>query len=301
MRVLVTGAAGFVGRQLLANLEAQGHEATGVDVDCDVREPAAVAQRVRALRPQALVHLASLSSVAESLSAAEESFAVNYLGARSVLEAVRGEAPGCRVLLVGSSEVYGSRAKSGERFGEDARLAPASPYASSKACADRLGAAYRELGLDVVRLRPFNHTGPGQDPRFVVPGLARQLAEIERGIREPVLRAGNLDSVRDFLDVDDVLAAYLALLDPAAGAGPFNIASGVAQRIGALLETLCGIAGLQPEVQLDPGRFRPTDYSVGDPSALREATAWRPTRPLEYTLDRVYRYEVDRLRDSGGR
>lgn len=288
-----------MGRQLLVELAAQGHDAAGIDADCDIREAAAVARAVRGAAPQALVHLAGLTSVAGSLSAAEESFAVNYLGARSVLEAVRREAPACRVLLVSSGQIYGNCAHSGKAFREEAPLAPVSPYANSKACADRLGAAYRELGLDVVRVRPFNHTGPGQDERFVVPSFARQLAEIQRGDREPALRTGNLDCVRDFLDVDDVLAAYVALLDPAAGAGPFNIASGVERRIGALLEALCGIAGVKPDVQPDPGRFHPTDYSVGDATALREATAWKPERELASTLERVYRYEVERLRDSG--
>ena len=301
MRVLVTGAAGFVGQRLLVELAAQGHDAVGTDVDCDIRDAEAVAQSVRVAAPEALLHLAGLSSVSGSLSDAEQSYAVNYLGARSILEAVRHEAPDCRVLLVGSGEVYGNHARSGEAFREDAPLAPVSPYANSKACADRLGAAYRELGLDVVRVRPFNHTGPGQDERFVVPSFARQLAKMRRGERAPALRTGNLDCVRDFLDVDDVLAAYLALLDPAVGAGPFNIASGTARRIGALLETLCEIAGLEPELEPDPTRFRPTDYSVGDASALREATQWQPTRELKNTLERVYRHEVERLRESGRR
>lgn len=299
--MLVTGAAGFVGQRLLAELAAQGHESRGIDVECDIRDPRAVARSVRGSAPQALIHLAGLASVASSHTAAEETFAVNYMGARSILEAVRQEAPQCRVLLVGSGEVYGNRAPGGERFREEAAFAPGSPYAHSKACADRMGAAYRELGVDVVRVRPFNHTGPGQDERFVVPSFARQLAEIAEGRKEAILRTGNLDCVRDFLDVEDVLSAYLTLLVPASGAGPFNIASGVGQRIGSLLETLCTIAGLEPEVVADPARFRPSDHSVGDATALREATGWRPKVDLTHTLERVYRYEVDRLKHSGTR
>ena len=299
VRVLVTGAAGFVGQRLLAELAAQGHESRGTDVECDIRDPTAVAQSVRETAPQALIHLAGLTSVPASHSAAEDTFSVNYLGARSVLEAVRHEAPRCRVLLVGSGEVYGNRAPNGEPFREEAAFATGSPYANSKACADRLGAAYRELGLDVVRVRPFNHTGPGQDERFVIPSFARQLAEIASGGKQAILRTGNLDCVRDFLDVDDVVAAYLGLLVPDAGAGPFNVASGVGQRIGALLDTLCAIAGLEPAIELDPARFRPTDHSVGDATALREATGWRPEADLTNTLERVYQHEVDRLRNSG--
>jgi len=301
VRVLVTGAAGFVGRRLRVELVARGHEAVGIDAETDVRDGVAIARSVRGATPEALIHLAGLTSVAGSLSAAEESFSVNYLGARSVLEAVRREAPDCRVLLVGSGEVYGNLARGGESFREDAPLAPASPYAYSKSCADQLGAAYRELGLDVVRVRPFNHTGPGQHTRFVVPSFARQLAEIAAGHREAVLRTGNLDCVRDFLDMEDVLDAYLALLDPSVGTGPFNVASGVARRIGDLLEMLCEIAGIEPELQVDPKRFRATDYAVGDAGALREATDWQPERELANTLERVYRYELEQLGSSGQR
>ncbi|MGE4651026.1 MAG: GDP-mannose 4,6-dehydratase [Myxococcota bacterium] len=301
VRVLVTGAAGFVGQRLLAELEAQGHESFGIDVECDIRDPRAVARSVRGSAPQALIHLAGLASVASSHAAAEDTFAVNYVGARSILEAVRQEAPQCRVLLVGSGEVYGNHAPGGEPFREEAAFTPGSPYANSKACADRMGAAYRELGLDVVRVRPFNHIGPGQHERFVVPSFARQLAEIAGGRKEAILRTGNLDCVRDFLDVEDVLSAYLALLVPASGAGPFNIASGVGLRIGALLDTLCAIAGLEPEIETDPTRFRPTDHSVGDASALRQATGWRPQVDLNHTLERVYRHELERLQRSGTR
>jgi len=163
-------------------------------------------------------------------------------------------------------------------------MAPRSPYAWSKAAAEWLGGLAAREGRDVVRVRAFNHTGAGQSERFVASTFARQVAEIAAGRRPPRMDVGNLSSLRDFLDVDDVVDAYLALLDPAVPADVYNVASGHGITVQSLLDELIAIAGIDPEIRVDPERFRPTDASVGDASRLRAATGWQPRRPLRETL-----------------
>lgn len=287
MRVLVTGAAGFVGRRLVPRLEAEGAEVSGVDLEVDVADPRAVEQAVGGFAPDALIHLAAISSVARSRNEADLTYRVNFLGSRCVFEAVRARAPRARVLLVGSGDVYGTAAPGAPAFAESAPLRPDSPYARAKACADLLGGHHARHGLDVVRVRSFSHSGPGQADAFVASSFARQLAEIAAGRREAALRVGNLESVRDFLDVDDVIDAYLRLLSPRVPAGVYNVASGRGWRIGDLLDRLIELAGVAPEVEVDASRVRPTDHSVGEATRLREATGWQPRIDFGDTLARL--------------
>jgi nucleoside-diphosphate-sugar epimerase len=211
-----------------------------------------------------------------------------------VLEAALREAPESRVLLVTSGEVYGVVPGTGATpFRETDALAPRTPYARTKAGADLLGTCYAERGLDVVRVRPFNHTGPGQSLSFVAPAFARQVAAIAAGKSEPRLVVGNLDSVRDFLDVDDVVDAYQRLLDRGVPADVYNVASGVGRRIGDLLDVLIELAGARCEIEVDPERVRPTDSSLGDATRLREATGWSPRTPWHDTLSRLLAWAGD--------
>ena len=289
MRVLVTGAAGFVGRHLLPALSSAGHEVFACDVEVDVSDAAAVQAKVETSAPDAIVHLAAISSVAQSAREPDLTRRVNFEGTHCVLDAARRIVPSCRVLTVTSGDVYGTRDPGAEPFREDAPLRPGSPYARSKAEADVLAERFAEEGLDVVRVRAFNHTGPGQSDAFVVPSFARQVAEIACGARPAALRVGNLDSVRDFLDVGDVVAAYVRLLDPSVEAGTYNVASGSGRRIGDLLDRLLALAQITPEIEVDPARLRPTDWAVGDAARLRAATGWAPQIPLDDTLSRVLR------------
>ena len=290
MHALVTGSAGFVGRHLLPRLRAAGFEVVGTDLELDVANASAVASKVAELRPEAIVHLAALSSVAASRQKTELAYRVNYLGARSILEAAARAAPEARVLLVGSAEEYGSAEPGSLPFTEATPLRPGSPYARTKAAADLLGATYAERGLEVVRVRPFNHAGPGQSDTFVLASFARQVAEIESRRREPVLEVGNLNSVRDFLDIEDVIEAYLALLDRGVPAGVYNVASGKGAPLGDHLDALLALASLHPAIEVDPERLRPADFSVGDAGRLREATAWEPRILLSRTLEQVLEY-----------
>jgi GDP-4-dehydro-6-deoxy-D-mannose reductase len=288
MRVFVTGASGFVGRRLVPRLLDAGHTVRGTDRELDVTRPEALASALADWPPDAVIHLAALSSVAVSWREPELCYRINFLGARHLLEAVRGHCPRARVLLIGSADQYAATRPRARPFDESMPLRPRSPYARAKAAAELLGQRHAAEGLDVVRVRAFNHTGAGQSDDFVVSSFARQLAEIRRGEREPRMRVGNLDSVRDFLHVDDVIRAYLALLDPAVPADVYNVASERAASIRDVLEGLASIAGITPEVEVDPERWRETDWLVGDASRLRHATRWQPRVALETILQELF-------------
>jgi GDP-4-dehydro-6-deoxy-D-mannose reductase len=285
--VLVTGGAGFVGRHLGPRLVAGGCEAIGRDQEVDITDPAALEREVERVAPDAIVHLAAQASVAASSRDETATFHVNYLGARNLLEAAARRAPRARVLIVSSGDVYGASEPSGPPFDELAPLRPRSVYARTKACADLLAGEYAQRGLDVVRVRPFAHTGPGQSDAFVVPSFAQQAVAIAEGRREPRLVVGNLESVRDFLDVEDVVDAYARLLDSAVPAGVYNLASGIGRRIAEVLDGLLACADTSPSIEVDPARYRPAECSVGDAARLRAATGWAPRVPFTRTLERV--------------
>jgi len=287
MRVFVTGAAGFVGRRLEARLAAEGARVIGTDLELDVADGARVADAVSAARPDAIVHLAAISFVPEAESNPRAVYRVNFLGACSILEAARRISPGVRLLLVGSGHVYGAADPGVPPFDESSPLRPDSPYSWTKTAADLLGGVYQRRGVDVVRVRPFNHTGAGRPDRFVESSFARQIAEIEAGLRPPTIEVGNLDAVRDFLDVEDVIEAYLRLLDPKVPAGPYNVASGEGISIRDLLDLLLAETWVRPEVKLDRARWRPANSSVGCAERLEKATGWAPRVPLRETLKRL--------------
>jgi GDP-4-dehydro-6-deoxy-D-mannose reductase len=284
MRIWVTGARGFVGRHLTPRLADQGFEVIATDRELDVSDRVRVAEKILDVNPDAIVHLAAQSSVAASIADPQLTYRVNYLGTLAVLQGAAACSNKPRVLLIGSADQYGTGKLNSHPFHEDSPQSPSSAYAHSKAEADRLGATFASNGLPVVRVRAFNHTGPGQSDAFVLSSFARQTAEIEAGIREPVLRVGNLDSVRDFLDVADVVDAYLRLLDPQLEVDAYNVASGVGVPLGDLLDQLLAPLPHKPRIEKDPTRFRPTDYLVGDSSRLRAATGWEPRVPIERTL-----------------
>ena len=234
-----------------------------------------------------MVHLAGQSSAARSFEDPAATFEANVTGTRNLLEAARAGAPAARLLIVGSSEVYGPQPE-GSRAGEETPFAPVSPYAASKAEADRLAeaSAQGEPGLDVIRARAFSHTGPGQSAVFVVPAFAQQIAAIEAGRRETVLRVGNLEVMRDVSDVRDVMRAYIALLDHGTRGAVYNVCRGEGVKLTEVVRRLVGLARVAIRVEVDPARLRPADipWLVGDPSRLARDTGWRAEIPLEHTL-----------------
>lgn len=296
-RALVTGSAGFVGPHLTAALEAAGRDVWTTDrtpaperaqhLPCDLTDADAVRGLVERVRPERVFHLASLSSVAYSFDHPLEVLQTNLAAACNVLEALRHAAPAARLLLVGSAEQYGQVAESELPLAESQPFRPASPYAVSKVAQEVLGMQYAAAhGLYVVACRSFNHSGPGQTDRFVLPAFARQIAAAEAGAGEPVLRVGNLDVWRDFLDVRDVVAAYVQILERGTAGQAYNVCSGTAHRIGDLLETMLAAARRPLHVEIDPARYRPADLRAlrGDPAKLEGATGWRPRRTVPAML-----------------
>ncbi|WP_394821316.1 GDP-mannose 4,6-dehydratase [Pendulispora albinea] len=303
MRVLVTGADGFVGKHLGRHLRAGGDEvlevrgpdpgappaaggagAQGLEA-LDVLDAAAVARVVRAGAPEGIIHLAGWSSVAQSHVDPGKAFAVNALGTVHLLEAVRKHAPNARVLLVSSGEVYGNAAGEGPAS-ERTEVAPVSPYAVSKLAAELAGSQYfRSYGVEVLCARPFNHLGAGQAAHFVVPSFARQLQAIRRGEAHARLEVGNLEPVRDFSHVTDVVEAYRLLLRSGIAGEVYNIASGAGRTIRSIVDELGALLGLAVEPTVVPERFRPAEIQslVGDPSKLR-ALGWAPRHTVTEAL-----------------
>jgi GDP-4-dehydro-6-deoxy-D-mannose reductase len=297
-RVLITGAGGFVGRHLAAALR-EGRpdwrldlpEAPGAAGGLDVTDAEAVSRRIELLRPDIVVHLAAIAAVTASVRDPRLAWRVNLDGTLNVVLAMQAHAPQAHLLFVSSAEVYGDSLKGEAPVDETGLLQPVNPYAASKAAADILVRQASAAGLSATVVRPFNHTGPGQSDAFVAPSFARQIARIEAGLQPPVIQVGSLDEERDFLDVADVVGAYRMLLErrqDAAARQVLNVASGVALRIGDILERLLSAARIRIEVHVDPARLRAASIPrvVGDASRLR-ALGWRPTRSIDDTLRAV--------------
>jgi GDP-4-dehydro-6-deoxy-D-mannose reductase len=304
--VLITGAGGFVGGHLTAALKANHpdwtQDAPGGAVGVDVTDPDAVGRWIGESQPDMVVHLAAVAAVTASVKDPRLAWRVNLDGVLNVVLALQEYAPAAHLLFVSSAEVYGQSLNTGLPVNEDALLQPVNPYAASKASADILVRQAMAAGLSATVARPFNHTGPGQSEAFVAPNFAAQIARIEAGIQAPVIEVGSLDDERDFLDVADVVSAYLLLLErrrePAAP-GVFNVASGEPTRIGDVLEQLLSMAKVRIQVNTDPTRLRPARVPrvVGDASRIR-ALGWAPTIPLVETLAAVLedrRRAVNRL------
>ena len=289
MRAYVTGGSGFVGTWLRAFLAEAGDDVVATGAEVDVTDPAALEAALVDARPDAVYHLAGLAHVGRSWDEPTEYFRVNAGGTLNVLEAAR-RCPGLpTVLVVSSAEVYGSVRPDQLPVAESEPLRPVSPYAAGKAAAELVALqAHLGHGLPVVRARPFNHTGPGQSPTFVVPAFARRIVAAQRA-GTGVLAVGNLSPARDILDVRDVVRAYRLLIKGGESGEVYNVCSGKAVPVADLARRLLALAGADLELVEDPDLMRPVDVPVleGDSSRLREATGWRPEVPLDATLRAV--------------
>ena len=305
--VLVTGAAGFAGSHLLEHLATRG-DVTGwsrsappanlaalarwQQVDLLVRD--SVRAALRELRPAAVYHCAGLPHVAHSWKASAKALEGNVIGTHVLLDELRRLERPVRCLVTGSATVY---AASSRPVDEDAPLAPSSPYALSKLAQEALALrAISEDGVDVVVARAFNHTGPRQDPAFAAPSFARQIALIERGDVPPVLAVGNLEPLRDFTDVRDVVRAYRLLMERGAPGRVYNVCSGVGRSIQSVLDALVARSKKPVRIELDRDKLRPSDTPalVGDPSRLMSEAGWKPEVGFEQMLDDLLTYWRDR-------
>jgi GDP-4-dehydro-6-deoxy-D-mannose reductase len=299
MRVLVTGAGGFVGPVVAAALRAAGHEVhglvrrqpaparlAGVPVtlhEGDLLAPGLADAVIRAVVPDAVVHLAGLAFVPDADRAPDAALRANRDTIVAVVSALRSSAPRARLLAVSSCVVYGAVDPGDLPVTEDVQPRPVNAYGESKLAAERVALG---SGLDVVVARPFNHTGPGQSPTFVCAALARQVAAIERGEQEPVLRAGNVDAVRDFSDVRDIAAGYVRLLERGLTSTIYNLCSGSGVSVAEVIAILRSHARVPIRVRSDPALRRATDVPriVGSFARAERDTGWRPAIPLEETL-----------------
>jgi GDP-4-dehydro-6-deoxy-D-mannose reductase len=302
MRALVAGATGFVGRYLLEALAGSGYETLACggpqDTDAlpiDVNDLASVRAAFDLGKPDVVFHLAAATFVPEAIASPMAAYVTNVRGTANIAQAARDYArasgAAVRLLFTSSAEVYGLQPPENIPLRETCALNPANPYAASKAAAEMLllGEAHT-FGLDVVIARAFNHIGPGQDERFVVASFAAQLAKIAAG-GAPQLFVGNLDAKRDFLDVRDVVRAYVALARDGAAGEIYNVCSGVARSIRDVLRELIIAAHVPVEVRDDPERLRPSDVPlfVGDASKLRAATGWEPHIAFAGSIRDIYR------------
>jgi GDP-4-dehydro-6-deoxy-D-mannose reductase len=303
VRVLVTGVAGFVGGHVVdfVHQEHPAFEVVGLDsrpgnrarslgievVQADLADAASVRQALDRVRPDRIVHLAAQSSPQRSWEDPAGTLKTNLLGLLHLLEGARSLSIAPRMLVVGSAEEYGVVRPEDNPLSEEHPLRPASPYAVSKVAQGFLALQYAtSLDLPIVRTRTFHHTGPRRGEGFAESSFARQLAEIEAGRRPPRLEVGNLDAVRDFTDVRDVVRAYWALLERGAPGEVYNVCSGRGVRLAELLDELVALSGLRVEIEVDPARLRSLDVPVlvGDPARLHAATGWQATTPLRQTL-----------------
>lgn len=290
--ILLTGASGFVGGHLSAALHTAFPEAKLVTTTFDLRDLEAVERIVRETKPTACFHLAAISAIPDARKDPSAAWQINLIATLGLAESILRHAPDAQMLFPSSADAYGASFRNAARLDESAPLAPQNTYAATKAAADLALGAMAADGLKVVRLRPFNHTGAGQSAAFVLPSFARQIARICAGLQEPAIEVGNLEVRRDFLDVRDVCDAYVACFAKRESIEPgltLNIASGTGRRIGDILQMLCYIAGVKPEIRQTASRMRPSDIqlSVGDATRARNLLGWAPQIPWDKTLSDV--------------
>lgn len=306
MKILITGVSGFVGSHLAEHLLTQGkHEIFGSIkwrsdrknilhiqdklklCECDIRDAFAMNTLISDIKPDWIFHLAAQSYVPFSWRAPQETLTTNIIGEVNLFEAVRQAGIDPLIHIAGSSEEYGMVYSEEIPIKESNPLRPLSPYGVSKVAQDLLGFQYfKSYGLKIVRTRAFNHTGPRRGVVFATSNFAKQIIEIKEGRRKPVMYVGNLEAVRDFLDVRDVARAYALALEKGTPGEVYVIASGKGTKIKEMLEKLIAIAQIEVEIRKDPERLRPSDVEllIGSSEKFQKATGWKPEIPFDKTL-----------------
>ncbi|MBI5806397.1 GDP-mannose 4,6-dehydratase [candidate division TA06 bacterium] len=307
MKFFITGIEGFVGHYLAQDLLDNGHQVGGSYIDdqaasdltgkfklyqVDLRRPEQIDKALKDFCPQVIFHLAAQSSPALSFKIPQLTFEVNLIGTVNLLEAVRGLKEKCRLLLISSCEVYGPTV--GDKpLSETGPYNPISPYASSKVFQEMTCLQYfRTYSLETIVARPFPHTGPGQPHSFALPSFARQIAGIEKGNRDAVIRVGNLSARRDISDVRDVVQAYRLLAEKGRPGEVYNVSSGQAVSMEEALKQMLKMSTVSIKTETDPSLLRPADVPLlwGDPSKLKTETGWIPSFLLKDTLESLLDY-----------
>jgi len=312
-KILITGVTGFVGKHLASHLLTQkSYEVVGTyrneahlsslgDLQDQIQlkqlnlhDTDEVESVILSTKPDYICHLAAQASAFESYKSPVDTLTNNIVSEFAVLDVLRKhEMKNTRVLIVSTGEVYGVVTPSDLPVDEETPLRPASPYAVSKIAQDYLGLQYfYAYNLDIVRVRPYNHIGPGQKEGYVVADFAKQVAEIEKGHKEPVISVGNLDAKRDFTDVRDIVTAYRLALEKGVSGDVYNIGSGKSHKVSEILEMLLALSTKEITVEVDKSKFRPIDVReiVCDFDKFHGLTGWKPTIPLEQTLQDILDY-----------
>lgn len=298
MKLLLIGGNGFVGRHVASM--ASEHEVVSTGSECDVRNTESVADLVSREKPDRVIHLAAITTLAESFRNPRAALDINFGGVFNLLSALQESGFSGEMLFVSSSEVYGSLSEDELPVSEERLLKPTSPYAVGKIAAEALCHQWsHSTDFKIVIARPFNHIGPGQSERFAISDFARQIAAIRFGIAEPVILVGDINTTRDFTDVRDVAEAYLLLLDKGRGGEVYNVCSGIERSIRSLIERMCEIAGVKVELRSDPMRIRPNDQRRvrGNHARLAADTGWQPKIPMERTLSDLLDFWSEKLSD----
>ncbi len=314
IRALVIGAAGFVGPYLLRELKKEGMECFATKLpgesikeenvqvrDLDILHSDAVEGLLMEVRPDFIFHLAAQASVGLAWAKPELTIDINIKGSLHVMEAVRGLYFKPRILMIGSGEEYGHILPGETPISEDNLVRPGNIYAVTKACQNMTSAIYyKAYDIQTIMVRAFNHMGPGQTPAFVVSDFCKQAAEIEKGLREPVMRVGNLEAMRDFTDVRDVVRAYAALIKKGVPGETYNVGSGKAVSIRSILDMIISLSKAEISVETDPAKIRPVDIPIieADTRKIREATGWQPEIPLEKTISDTLDYWREKIEEE---
>lgn len=311
MKALVTGISGFAGSHLTELLLNKGYEVFGTYFDkstfsnlnsfidriklfqCDIRNYDRLKKIVSEVKPDEIYHLAAITFIPASWENPKLTFDTNLYGTMNLYEAVKNLKINPRILFVGSADEYGIVNEENLPINEECLLRPINPYSVSKVSADLLSSFYfKHYNLNIIRVRPFNHTGPRQSPEFVCPNFARQIAEIEKGLRKLIMYVGNLETRRDFTDVRDMVRAYRLALKEGKAGEVYNICSGRGYIIQDAIDMLLDMAQVKIEVKQDPARMRSSDVTIliGDNTRFVGQTNWRPQIPFNQTLKEILGY-----------
>jgi len=311
MKALITGISGFAGSHLAEFLLNKKYKVFGIFYDkstfsnlndfidkitlfkCDIRNYDSLKKIIKEVQPDEIYHLAAISFIPTSLKNPKLTFDTNLYGTLNLYQAVIELKINPKILFVGSADEYGLVKESDLPIREDCPLRPINPYSISKVSADSLSYFYfKNFYLNIIRVRPFNHIGPRQSPEFVCSSFAKQIAEIEKGLKRPIVYVGNLDARRDFSDVRDVVKAYWLATEYCDPGEVYNICSGKSYSIKEVLDTLISYTKVKIDIKQDSARMRPSDVPIlgGDSSKFRKQTGWKPEIPFEKTLEDILDY-----------